>query len=169
MTADDIEATARRTGLGKGTSQMTGELFLTLVTLGTWREAQTTLAQWAAQGPPLDPDVAVSPEAMPQRMHQKAMALLQEMIRQARAKVQSLEHGCAEGLFTSFPKVSLAARTGFALPDSLHQLLPGAGGSASTAGAKMQAGWDDKHSVFAPGALPPWNSPEPKYMDQGVA
>jgi hypothetical protein len=47
--SDDIEATARRTGFVKRTSKMTGKLFLTLVTFGSWSEAQTTLAQLAAK------------------------------------------------------------------------------------------------------------------------
>jgi hypothetical protein len=42
FTADDIEATARRTGLVKRTSKMTGQLFLALVTVGSWSDAHTT-------------------------------------------------------------------------------------------------------------------------------
>src|SRR2546427_4311891 len=142
FTADDIEATARRTGFVKRTSKITGKLFLTLVTFGTWSEAKTTLAQLAAKVTQLAQDVAVSPEAIHQRMNKKAIAFLQDMIRQALAKVQFLEHVCDDGLFTSFTKVYLADSTGFALPDSLHKLFPGSGGSASNAGAKIQAVWD---------------------------
>ena len=142
LTSDDIDATARRTGFVKRTSKMTGELLLTLVTFGTWSEAKTTLAQLAAKVTPLDQEVAVSPEARHQRLHKKAMAFLQDLIRPALAKGQALEHVCADGLFTSLANVYLADSTGFALPDSVPQLLPGSGGSASTAGAKMQAVWD---------------------------
>lgn len=46
----------------------------------------------------------VSPEAIHQRMNKQAVALLQEMIRQALAQVQSLDHLCEDGLFTSFTK-----------------------------------------------------------------
>jgi hypothetical protein len=91
------------------------------------------------------------------------------MIRQARAKVQSLEHVCDDGLFTSFTKVYLADSTGFALPDSLHKLFPGSGGSASKAGAKIQAVWDYKNSVVDHFALTPWNIPDQKYVDNVVA
>ncbi len=169
LTSDDIEATARRTGFVKRTSKITGKLFLTLVTFGTWSEAKTTLAQLAAKVTQLDQDVAVSPEAIHQRMNKKALAFLQEMIRQALAKVQSLEHVCDDGLFTSFTKVYLADSTGFALPDSLHTLFPGSGGSASKAGAKIQAVWDYKNSVFDHFALTPWNIPDQKYIDKVVA
>jgi hypothetical protein len=75
-------------------------------------------------------------------MHQKAMAFLQEMIRQALATVHSLEHGCDAGRFPAFTKGDTADSTGFELPEELHKTFPGAGGSATTAGAKIQAVWD---------------------------
>jgi Transposase DDE domain len=167
--ADGIEDTARRTGLVKRASKITGKLFLALVTFGTWSEATTTLAQLAAKITPLDKQVEVAPEALHQRMNKRAIACLQDMICQALAKVPSLAHVCDDGLFTCFTKVYLADRTGFALPDSLHALFPGSGGSATQAGAKIQAVWDDKHSVFAHFALTPWNIPEQKYSAMVVA
>jgi hypothetical protein len=169
FSADDIEATARRTGFVKRASKLTGKLFLALVTFGAWSDATTTLAQLAAQVTHLDEQVEVSPEAIHQRMHQRALAFLQDMIRQALAKVQAVEKVCDEGLFTYFAKVYLADSTGFELPESLHDLLPGSGGSAAKAGAKIQAVWDDKHSVFDHFVLTPWNIPDQKYIDHVVA
>jgi len=111
--ADDIEATARRTGFVTRASKMTGKLFLTLMTFGSWSEAKTTLAQLAAKATQLDQHVAVSPEAIHQRMTKKATAFLQDMSRQALAKVQSIERVCDDGLFTHFTKVDIADSTGF--------------------------------------------------------
>jgi hypothetical protein len=165
----DIEATARRTGFVQRASKITGKLFLALVTFGTWSEAKTTLAQLAAKITQLDKQAEVAPEAIHQRMNKKAIAFLQDMIRQALAQVQSLEHVCDDGLFTGFTKVYLADSTGFALPDRLHALFPGSGGSATKAGAKIQAVWDYKHSVFDHFALTPWNIPDQKYIDTVVA
>jgi hypothetical protein len=91
------------------------------------------------------------------------------MIRQALAKVQALEHVCADGLFTAFPKVYLADSTGFGLPDSLSELCPGSGGRATTAGANMQAVWDDKSRVFGHFALTPWNVPDQQDVATVVA
>src|SRR5499433_1715632 len=167
--SDAIEAAARRTGFVKRTSKLTGKLFLALVTFGAWSDATTTLAQLAAKVTQLDEQVEVSPEAIHQRMHQRALAFLQDMLRQALAKVQAVEQVCDDGLFTDFPKVYLADSTGFALPDSLHELFPGSGGSAATAGAKIQAVWDYKSSVFGHFALTPWNIPDQKYVDTVVA
>src|SRR6516225_6543866 len=53
--------------------------------------------------------------------------------------------------------------------DSLHELFPGSGGSAATDGAKIQAVWDYKNSVFGHFALTPWNIPDQRYVDTVVA
>ena len=169
LSSDDIEATARRTGFVKRVSKLRGKLFLALVTFGAWSDATTTLAQLAAKVTPWDEQVEVSPEAMHQRLHPRALAFLQDMLRQALAKVQSLEKVCDDGRFTAFTKVYLADRTGFGLPDSLHALLPGSGGNAAKAGAKSQAVWDYKNNVCGHFALTPWNIPDQKYIDQVVA
>jgi hypothetical protein len=105
LTSDDIEATARRTGFVQRASKITGTRFLALMTFGTWREANTTLAPFAAKIPPLGQHVDVAPEALHQRMHQTAMAFLQAMRRQALAKVQALEHVGDDGLCTAFTHV----------------------------------------------------------------
>ena len=167
--SDDIEATARRTGFVKRASKMTGKLFLALVTFGSWSDARTTLAQLAAKVTQVVEHVEVSPEAIHQRMNKRALAFLQDMIRQALAKVQALEPVCADGLFTAFTKVYLADSTGFGLPDSLADLFPGSGGSATKAGAKIQAVWDYTSSMFGHCALTPWNVPDQQYVDTVVA
>jgi hypothetical protein len=65
--------------------------------------------------------------------------------------------------------VYLADSTGFSLPASLQDLFPGSGGSATKAGAKIQAVWDYKNSVFGHFALTPWNIPDNKYIDNVIA
>jgi Transposase DDE domain len=167
--ADDIEATARRTGFVQRTSKMTGTLLLALVTFGAWSEAKTTLAQLAATATQLCHPVAVSPEAIHQRMNTKALAFLQDMLRQTLATLQSREPGCADGLLPAFTNVSIADSTGFELPHALHKTFPGAGGRAAKAGAKIQAVWDDTSSLVGHFALTPWNIPDQRSIDQVVA
>ena len=167
--ADDIEATARRTGFVQRTSKRTGKLFLALVTFGTWSEGKTTLAQLAAKGTQLRQPVEVSPEAIHQRMNKKAMAFLQDMLRQVLAQLQSLTPGWDDGLCSALCKVSITDSTGFELPEELHKTFPGAGGSAAQAGAKIQAVWDDKSRLFDPFALTPWNLPAQRDVDTVVA
>jgi hypothetical protein len=48
LSAEQIEATARRTGFVQHTSKITGKLFLALVTFGGWSDAETTLAHLVA-------------------------------------------------------------------------------------------------------------------------
>jgi hypothetical protein len=117
----------------------------------------------------LDQQAAVSPDAIQQRMNTKARAFLQDMLRQALATVQALEHGCDAGLCTVCTKVYRADSTGFALPEALQQTLPGSGGRAAQAGAKIQAVWAYKQRVFGHCVLPPWNIPDQRYLDTVVA
>jgi len=167
--ADDSEATARRTGFVQRTAKLTGTLFLALMTFEAWSEAKTTLAQRAAKATPLPQPVDISPEAIHQRMHKPAMALLQDMLRQTLAQLSTLDPVCDDGLFPSFTKVYLAESTGLALPEELPPTLPGAGGSAAKAGAKIQAVWDYKSGLGGHLALTPWNMPDQRYSDQVVA
>jgi hypothetical protein len=167
--ADDLEATARRPGGGPRRAKSTGTLWLALRTCGTWSEGKTTLAQLAAKGTPWHHPVAVSPAAMPQRLHKKALALLQAMLRQVLGTRQSLPPVGEEGLCAAFPNVSLADSTGVALPAALHKTWPSAGGSAATAGAQMQAVWASPRRLLEHGALPPWHLPDPRDGETVVA
>jgi hypothetical protein len=167
--SDNIETTARRTGFVKRTSKITGKLFLALVTFGVWSDAKTTLAQLAAKVTQLVDHLEVSPEAIYQRMNKRAVAFLQEMIRQALEKIQSVDKVCDDHLFVYFTKVYLADSTGFELPESLKDSFPGSGGSAAKAGAKIQLVWEYKSSVFGHFMLTPWNIPDNKYIDQVVS
>ena len=169
FTTETIEHTARRTGFVKRTSKITGKVFLALVTFGLWSDTKTTLAQLAAKVTRLETPLQVSAEAIHQRMNTRAVAFLKDLIRQALAKVQALDYVCDDDLFDFFTKVYLADSTGFGLPELLKHLFPGAGGSASKAGAKIQLVWEYTRSLFAHFALTPWNIPDQKYVDHVVA
>ena len=159
FSADAIEATARRPGLVTRAAKMTGTILRALVTFGVWHDAATTLAPWAAKVAPWDEQRAIAPEALDQRLTKRALALLQDLMGQALAKVPTLEKAGDDGLLPSLPKVSLAASTGVALPKSLPALLPGSGGRAPQAGANIPAVGDSKRSGVDHVALPPWNLP----------
>jgi hypothetical protein len=167
--SDDIEATARRTGFVKRASTITGQIFLALVTFGVWSDATTTLAPWAAQVPQWGEPLEVSPEALHQRMQKRALGFLQEMIRKALPQVPTLDHVCDAGLLTSFPKVYGVDSPGCGLPERRQDLLPGAGGRAPQAGAKMQTVWDSKSRKCDQFAWTAWNIPAKKEVDTVVA
>jgi hypothetical protein len=168
FSADQIEASARRTGFVQRASKITGKLFLALVTFGPWSEGKTSLAQLAAKAAQLPEPVEVSPEAIQQRMTARARAFLQDLIQQAFAKLHQDNTGCEEGLFAAFSAIHIADSTGFELPDSLKELFPGAGGSGAQAGAKLQLVWEYTRSTFAHFALLPWNTPDNKSIDTVV-
>ena len=153
FSTDAIETAARQTGFVKRTSKITGKLFLALRTCGLWSNAKTTLAQLAAKAAHILEPLEVSPEALHQRMHKPAIAFLQEMIRQAFAHMRTLDPRRDDGLFAA---CTIADSTGFGLPDTLKETFPGAGGSATLAGAKMQLVWDYRRGCFEHCALTPW-------------
>ena len=169
MSTDQIESSARRTKFVQRASKITGKLFLALVTFGRWSAAKTTVAQLAAKAAQLDVSVDITPEALQQRMTVRAVAFLQDLLRTAFAKLHTGDAICEEGIFAPFPRVHIADSTGFCLPESLAKEFPGAGGSGSTAGAKIQLVWEYKQSVFTHFALIPWNIPDQKYIDTVVA
>lgn len=165
---DQIEASARRTKFVQRASKITGKLFLALVTLGRWGTAKTTVPQLAAKAAQLEGPVTITPEALQQRMTARAVAFLQDLLQTAFAKLHTGDTICEEGIFAPFPRVHIADSTGFGLPESLAKEFPGAGGSGSQAGAKIQLVWEYKSHTFDHFALIPWNVPDSKYVDMVV-
>jgi hypothetical protein len=168
FSTDQIEASARRTKFVQRASKITGKLFLALITLGRWSTAKTTVPQLAAKAAQLDAPVEITPEALQQRMTARAVAFLQELLRTAFAKLHIDDTICEEGIFAPFPRVHIADSTGFGLPESLAKEFPGAGGSGSKAGAKIQLVWEYKSHTFDHFTLIPWNVPDSKYVDTVV-
>jgi hypothetical protein len=165
---DQIEASARRTKFVQRASKITGKLFLALVTFGRWSIPKTSMAQLAAKAAQLDQPVAVTPEAVQQRMNARAVAFVQDLLQTAFTKLHTGDTICDEALFAPFARVHIADSTGFGLPESLKAEFPGAGGSGSKAGAKIQLVWDYKSHTFDHLALIPWNVPDNKYVDTVV-
>src|SRR5215510_3418017 len=165
FSTEQIEASARRTKFVQRASKITGKLFLALVTFGRWSIPKTTVAQLAAKAAHLDEPVDITPAALQQRMTARAVAFLQELVQTAFTKLHTGDTICVEGIFTPFPRVHIADSTGFGLPESLATEFPGAGGSSSTAGAKIQLVWEYKSHTFDHFALIPWNMPDTKYAD----
>ena len=165
---DQIESSARRTKFVQRASKITGKLFLALVTLGRWSSAKTTVAQLAAKAAQLDGPVEITPEALQQRMTARAVAFLQDLRQTAFPKLHTGDTICEEGIFAPFPRVHIADSTGFGLPESLAKEFPGAGGSGSKAGAKIQLVWAYKSHTFDHFALIPWNVPDSKYVNTVV-
>jgi hypothetical protein len=168
FSADQIEASARRTKFVQRTSKITGQLFLALMTFGRWSAPKTTVPQLVAKAAQLDVPVEITPEALQQRMTIRAVAFLRDLLQTAFAKLHTRATLCEDGLFAPFADVYIADSTGFALPESLQKEFPGAGGSGSKAGAKIQLVWEYKSHTFAHFALGPWNVPDNTYVETVV-
>src|SRR5262249_17871884 len=168
FSTEHIEASARRTKFVQRASKITGKLFLALVTFGRWSTPRTTVAQLAAKAAQLDVPVDITPAALQQRMTEHAVAFLREVLQSAFAKLHAVGTVCEDGLFAAFGRVHIADSTGFGLPASLAAEFPGAGGSGSKAGAKIQLVWDYKSQTFEHFALIPWNVPDNKYIETVV-
>jgi DDE family transposase len=168
FTTAHLEACARRTGFVRRTSKLTGKVFVALVTVGTWSTRKTSLGQLAAKAAQLPTPVNLSPEALHQRMTQRAVAFLRELLQKAFAKLHTGETVSEAELFASFTAVHIADSTGFALPPALKELFPGSGGGASKAGAKIQVVWEYLSQSFAHLALVPGTTPDNKYIDTVV-
>ena len=138
------------------------------MTFGRWGTAKTTVPQLAAKAAQLDVPVNITPEALQQRMTARAVAFLQDLLQTAFAKLQTEATICEEGIFAPFARVHIVDSTGFGLPESLAKECPGAGGSGSKAGAKIQLVWEYKRHTFDHFALIPWNVPDSKYVDTVV-
>src|SRR6185436_4249158 len=162
--ADQIEASARRTKFVQRASKITGKLFLALITFGRWSTPKMTVPQLAAKAAQLDIPVDITPEALQQRMTTRAVAFLQDLLQTAFAKLHTGSTICEEGIFAPFSRVHIADSTGFGLPESLAKEFPGAGGSGSKSGAKIQLVWEYKSHTFDHFALIPWNIPDSKYV-----
>ena len=165
---DQIEASARRTKFVQRASKITGKVFLALVTFGRWSASKTSLAQLAAKAAQLEAPVDITPEALPQRMNERAVAFLRDLLQTAFTKLHAGATVCDEALFAPFTRVHIADSTGFGLPASLQAQFPGAGGSGSKAGAKIQLVWEYKSHTFDHLALIPWHVPDNKYVDTVV-
>jgi len=165
---DQIEASARRTKFVQRASKITGKLFLALVTLGRWSAPKTSVAQLAAKAAQVEHPVDITPEALQQRLNERAVAFLQDLLQTAFTKLHTGDTVCNEELFAPFARVHIADSTGFGLPESLKEQFPGAGGSGSKAGAKIHLVWEYKSHTFEHLALGPWNVPDNKYVDTVV-
>jgi hypothetical protein len=117
------------------------------VTCGVWHEAQTTLGPLAAKATQVGQHGDVSPEAMHHRLHRKALAVLQDMIRQALAKVPSREQVCEDGRWPACANISIADSPSVERPEELPKTFPGTGASAAQAGEKSQTVWEDTSRV----------------------
>jgi hypothetical protein len=108
--------------------------------LGAGVRPKPPLAHLVAKAAQGEPPVDGTPEALQQRRNARAGAFLRAMSQTAFPPFHTADPVGEEALFAAFGRVHSAERTGFGLPQSRKGQCPGAGGSGTKAGAKIQLG-----------------------------
>ncbi len=125
---------ARSSGFVQRHSKLSAERFVQMVVLACLSEAEASLTDMVAVGDELG--VAVSVPGLDQRIDDEAVALLQVVLQAAVAQAGSGTVAACP-LFAAFAAVHLQDSTYLSLPATLAAAWRGAGGNASTAGAKV--------------------------------
>ncbi len=141
LTDPAIENLARETGFIRRQRKLTGRHFLALMTFGALEQPQvsyTALAQWSALL-----GSALTPQALEQRFTAEAATFLRRVLEQAVQQVIEATTPKAIPILQRFEGVFLRDSTVIGLPEELHALWPGCGGTQGpTAGLKVQVFWN---------------------------
>ena len=108
----------------------------------------------------------VSRQAVDQRYHERTVDFLRATFDHclSRSLAQGPDPSLTQSLAAHFASVDLVDSTSFDCPESLAKILPGCGGAASAANAKVLLRYEYLRGQFAPLALVPG-----KRSDQGLA
>jgi len=168
-TPEVIEEIARETGFVQRESKLGGVEFLGIMTQGLYSNPNATLNQMAGMVKDINPDVKISGPGIHQRIVGSGRAFLQEML--SRAMQLSVSHIIPEdisGILSGFTKVHLQDSTQTSLPPELSQRWGGSGGSASTAGMKIQLMLDYKSGQYEKIVIEEGKSADQSYMKEAV-
>lgn len=143
---DTIESIAIETGFVERQSKLTGHLFMMVFTFGMSIYKTPTLEQLVAILNLCIPGFEISRQAMHERINSCAVAFFEHML--SKAIGISMPSSLDLNLLNPFRRVIIVDSTSFQLPAELADIFPGSGGAASTAGIKIQFGYDLKLSHF---------------------
>ena len=147
-----VEPLERASGFVQRESKLGGVRFVQMVVLACLGRADVTLGEMVAVGEELG--LCVSVPGLNQRINHAAVVLLQALLAQAlRWEGWGQEGGCA--LLARFGSVYLHDSSYLPLPTPMAAAWRGAGGSASTAGAKLWLSFEYRTGGVAQLALGP--------------
>jgi hypothetical protein len=136
---ETAEETAQDTKFVQRTSSMTGSKFLQTWVLGFLRHPTASLnllSQVAA-----DLDVQISRQGIQKRLTVAAVQFFAEMFAYSKEALQN-KIPLPLTLLTQFTAVTLVDSSNIALPDTLQEEFPGAGGDGPQASLKLQTVWE---------------------------
>jgi hypothetical protein len=124
----------RASGFVQRSSKLTGVRFVQLLVLACLGRVDVTLRQMVVVGAELGVELSVA--GLNQRLTQPAVRLLAQVLQAALTQTHTLAgEGCA--LFAHFSAVHIQDSTSLSLPQPMAAAWRGAGGNASSAGAKV--------------------------------
>jgi hypothetical protein len=130
---------ARETKFVQRESKLTGSKFLLSWVVGFVQHPKASLNILCQVAE--DIGVRVTKQGMQKRLTQAAVKFMEEMFERVRAALQN-RIPIPLALLTQFAAIQLVDSTGIALPDSLADEFPAAGGSGPQAGLKLQTIWE---------------------------
>jgi hypothetical protein len=133
------EQMAQETKFVQRESKLTGSKFLQIWTLGFLQHPKASLNILCQVAEDLE--VSITKQGMQQRLTPATVEFLQEMFEHAKTTFQN-KVPIALDLLTQFKAVQLVDSSGIALPDSLADEFPAAGGDGPQAGLKLQTVWE---------------------------
>jgi len=139
LLGETAERVARETKFVQRESKMKGSKFVQTWVLGFLQHPQASLnilCQVAA-----DIGVSITKQGLQERLTPLAVKFFEEMFDHSKAALQN-KIPIPLKLLTQFTAVQLVDSSGIALPDSLADEFPGAGGDGPKAGLKLQTIWE---------------------------
>lgn len=130
---------ARETKFVQRESKLTGSKFLLSWVAGFVQHPKASLNILCQVAE--DIGVRVTKQGMQKRLTQAAVKFMEEMFERVRAALQN-RISIPLALLTQFAAIQLVDSTGIALPDSLADEFPAAGGNGPQAGMKLQTIWE---------------------------
>jgi hypothetical protein len=134
------------TGFVRRVSKMTARVFVQVLVLGLLEKGTSSLNELVEVSRELGVDISES--GLMQRFNAGGAALLQGLFERG-MKLFSAQQGVGSGLLASFSRVNIIDSTQLSLPAPLSGLFRGSGGSASSAGAKLQVCYEYQHGTLS--------------------
>jgi len=146
---DITNATARETNFVERESKLTGHLFLSVFTFGMSLYGTPTLNQLIGLLHRVMPQLAITRQALHERINDEAVAFLEKMLSSAIAVElpKRLSQEMAS-LCPHFKRILVFDSTSFQLPEELAPYFRGSGGAGSNAAVKILFGYDLKSYQF---------------------
>ena len=130
-----VEQMARDCGFVQRKSKLTGLVFLKTLVFGFIQYPRATLKQLCQAC--LDFGVNIKPQGLDQRINEKTVVFMQQMLTRALSIVRARRRKVAEVL-DQFTAIYFLDSTTISLPDALRGIFQGVGGNASSAAVKIQ-------------------------------